>query len=252
MSEFRRKLKFLRDRDQVTLTRLATALGLEKDYLRDVEAGRQEPSSQAIWLMAEFFKVKPDYFKTSDDKEAKAPPLEKPGASAGRGAAKGAPGKAPGSLDFGDFAFFKEQKAEGGAKAAAPAEFEGYAGEGSQVILKDGVGGDLSDSAPERPGSTRVKKPRPEEPPAPPPRPAPIAKPVAAPAPAPAPKAAPAKAAPHLPDPMIPLGKAPAAISRPVESDSAAVLVRALVDVFVKKGFFTREEFEAALERAAR
>jgi transcriptional regulator with XRE-family HTH domain len=255
MGDVGRKLKFLRDRDQVTLGRLATAIGLEKDFLRDVEAGRVEATEPTLRLFADYFKVKPEYFTEKGERSDRAPKPDE--------TQRMAPGAKRGSFDFGDFAYFKKEQA-GAESAAAKAErFAGFSADESQVILKDTIPGDLADVAPEAaPAPERQparKKAREGEPAAPERRAAPAAKPAAAAPPAkPAAAAPPAKPEPapaprpaaHR-DPALPLAKLPPpAAARPAGPADPAALLRALVDVFVKKGFFTREEFDAALRRA--
>jgi transcriptional regulator with XRE-family HTH domain len=238
MSDIARKLKFLRERDNVTLARVATALGLEKEYLREVEAGRQEPTEQAIFLLAEFFKVKPEYFGAGGRDG------EKPGSAVAAGTASGRSerrvrggdessrsGGRSGSMDFGDFTYFREEKKPAPApRDPVDEEFARFSGEGSQVILKDQLPPDLIDALPE------ALAPRGD--------PGAVAKP---------PTARPKKEkvreeAPPL-RPAAPPRPAATAARAPVAAD-AATLVRALVDVMVQKGFFTREEFDASLKRA--
>lgn len=236
---FGKKLKFLRERAQVTVTRLATATGLDKDFVRDLEAGRREPNDQTIGLFAEFFKVGRDYFGERDERKVKAaaPPARKPGAKGGGGA-----------LDFDDFDYFKEGEKFEQEKAEALEKVFRFPGEESQVIVVSSS--DLADMSPvaaqpepdadvdlpSRPASTPPAGTAKDAPPAPPtPRPATARAAMAPPAP---PVAA---ARPALP-PAAPPPIAPGA--------SAEEILRALVDLFVKKGFFTRDEFEVAIRRA--
>ena len=118
-SDFGRRLKYLRERDQITPTKLSQLCHLEKERIRDLEAGRSEPKDWEIDALAEALKVKPEYFQGKAAAGASAAaladaadaPPEKRGAPRG----KGGP-----SLDFTDFSYFKQP----GGKAGPPSRAE--------------------------------------------------------------------------------------------------------------------------------
>jgi transcriptional regulator with XRE-family HTH domain len=60
--EFGRRLKFLRERDQVTMTRLAAMTTIDKDRLKALEIGRVALTTWERQRIAEVFNVPPEYF----------------------------------------------------------------------------------------------------------------------------------------------------------------------------------------------
>jgi transcriptional regulator with XRE-family HTH domain len=115
MSDVPKRLKFLRERDRVTITRLASAIGIDKETLRDIEAGRQEPTEQAIWLIASFFDVKPEYLTGGPQPGGRKPdPDRAPPAAPEKGRAAERPEKAAATgkrsdLDFSEFGYFEDR-----------------------------------------------------------------------------------------------------------------------------------------------
>jgi hypothetical protein len=288
-SEFGRRLKFLRERDQVTITKLSQMTHYDKERLRDFEAGRAEPKDWEVVTIAEAFKVKPEYFGSTaiPEKEApteeepvsdawRAPPVEKKGTS-------GAVKKGGKTLDFSDFNYFKA-KDEGKKVTSAvarddeeerplppdlfddsaaippvfepppPSESMRQSGGTSQRRKKD--------AAAAQPAAMPSRGRQPAHEVREGPRPA-----TASPAPRSAPAAAPPAQRPAAPATPPPKPSTPRPVAAEADalhataahasaSDARAAAletffyVKALCDVLLERGLFTAEEFARALRRA--
>jgi transcriptional regulator with XRE-family HTH domain len=70
---FGRRLKFLRRRDGLPVGKVAEKVGLPKELLRDMEAGRRAPTRDVIHLLATHFDVKPVYFEAEEPRHPPQP-----------------------------------------------------------------------------------------------------------------------------------------------------------------------------------
>jgi transcriptional regulator with XRE-family HTH domain len=240
-TELGRRLKFLRERDQFTITKLSQLTHYDKERLRDFEAGRAEPKDWEIQTIAEVFKVKPDYFvsgKAAPEAEEgdvwKVPPVDKR-APASK--------KARGDLDFAGFDYFKESektKATAAAKPAPPAPPKPKAPSREPLAREEPLASDLFDESdaaiPAEPASAASAPLRTAAPPA------------AAPA-ARAAAAAQAEAPPPRP-PAAPPPPAYNATDARVAAVESLVYLKALVQVLLDRGLFTAEDFARSMRRA--
>lgn len=97
---FGRRLKFLRQQASVPLAKLAAAIGVDRELLRDMEAERKPPAEHVVASLARYFDVKPEYF-TAPERDRR--PEQQPHAAAPRSA-----GRTEHGLRASDFAYFSE------------------------------------------------------------------------------------------------------------------------------------------------
>jgi transcriptional regulator with XRE-family HTH domain len=181
-NEFGRRLRYLREREQVTMTRLADATTLDKVRLKDLEAGRATPTPFELQRIADVLGVKPDYFASTAKPTSAAPAPEgrAKGAAAREGAAPAggtrrdaAGGRrssaASSSLDFSEFKYFKEE-GQPSVYDSGDADASG----GFVQISENPLAGDLFDDSDAVVGAAKAAPP---QAPAAPPAPAPVAPP---------------------------------------------------------------------------
>ncbi len=109
---FGKRLKFLRRREGLPVGKIAERVGLPKELLRDMEAGRRAPTRDVIHTLAAYFDVKPSYF---EPRERRPPQRPEPPARRPRAAASGRWRKRRArtlDLSADDFAYFREQAPE--------------------------------------------------------------------------------------------------------------------------------------------
>lgn len=68
MQRFGEKLRFLRERHQLSYRQLAVQLGVAHSHLAGIEAGAHQPSAELILKIAKYFSVSTDQLM-DDDRE---------------------------------------------------------------------------------------------------------------------------------------------------------------------------------------
>lgn len=69
MNEFSERLKLLRERKEISLTELASQLGLAKSLLWRYEAGKSEPGLSVLLKLSEYFGVTLDWISGNGEIE---------------------------------------------------------------------------------------------------------------------------------------------------------------------------------------
>jgi len=93
MGDAGRRLKFLRSRENVTIGQVATATGLDKDYIRRLEAGKAEITEDALRKLCGYFSVKELYFIGEEGFVSAKDEQTRPMAAVARAARPGERGK---------------------------------------------------------------------------------------------------------------------------------------------------------------
>jgi hypothetical protein len=236
-----------------------------------MEAGRVVAKDWEIQTIAEIFGVKPDYFASkASSEEPETDGLDVP---AKRAAPKG---KGGAGLDFSEFNYFKEAGAPAPAAPAKPAPPAEKLADLAPDLFDDSssveaaplssVARGAAEPPPSKPSGPKApaaktpevpKRPAAEKTPA-------SAKAASAPKPAPAPRVEAPRPAPPPPPPPPPPPQGvsdepiamPGDLTPPNAADAryasleALVYVKALSEVLLGRGLFTKEEFARALRRA--
>ncbi|RME70433.1 MAG: XRE family transcriptional regulator [Planctomycetota bacterium] len=115
---FGRRLKFLRRREGLPIGKVADQVGLPRELLRDMEAGRRPPTPEVVHTLAAHFRVKPSYFEPRDRRPSPPAdlPVKHPRASASGRWRKRRPSPRV-TISIDDFAYFRD--ADGAANSAA-------------------------------------------------------------------------------------------------------------------------------------